>query len=341
MKASKMLLYMIREREITGKRALNFFINYLAFVAKRPKAIGPPSILMIEPTNICNLACPICPTGAGTLGTPKGLMAFDEFKRIIDECGSYLLSITLWNWGEPFLNKDLLRMIEYAKAKRIFIRISTNGNWPTNPEKITRLVRSGLDELIFSVDGATAESYAKYRINGNFNTVINNMKAVVEEKRRLGRRTPYVELQFIVMSHNEHEIAKIKDMAKEIGVDHLKLKTVNLEMDYKGQKEVTKGFAPKDKEFSRYTEELARKGVIKNECMRLYLSSVINWDGSVVPCCYDSHRDFEFGNVHAGGFMKVWNNEKYVNMRKAMVHHKQNIPMCKDCPGKLMGLEVS
>ena len=71
------------------------------------------------------------------------------------------------------------------------------------------------------------------------------------------------------------------------------------------------------------------------------MTSVVNWDGSVSPCCYDPNRVFDLGNMFKeGSFGKIWNNEKYQNLRKTVMKSKQNILMCRECPGKLMGLDV-
>ena len=200
------------------------------------------------------------------------------------------------------------------------------------------MVNSGLDQFILSLDGASQETFSKYRREGNFDTVIKNLRQLVHEKKAAGKDKPYIELQFITMSHNEHEIPKMKALAKEIGVDKLKIKTVNLEMEVTGEKEKMKKYLPKDEEHSRYKiDTLVKKDVAQNKCERLWLSSVINWDGSVVSCCYDPNRKYEFGNCfEEGSFKAVWNNNKYQNFRKAILKNKQSISMCKECFGKLV-----
>ncbi len=341
MKKIQMLSYMLKGREITPKRLYNAAKCYAAMKMGRTKVSGYPSIMMVEPTNLCQLSCPLCPTGNGTLKVPRGSMKIAEFKRIIDECGPYLLNLTLWNWGEPFLNNDVYDMIEYAKSKRIFVRVSTNGHLLKDAKNIERVVRSGMDELIFSLDGASKETFMKYRKSGDFDVVMDNLKKLVETKKRLRSRTPFVEIQFIVMRHNEHEVPKIRQLAKDIGVDALKLKTVNLEMEVKGQREKNKKYLPRDENYSRYTKNLEKKDATPLGCTRLWLSSVVNWDGSVSPCCYDPNRMLDLGNVFkSGSFRSVWNSEKYKAMRKAVIENKSAIIMCRECSGKLMGLDV-
>jgi len=340
MKKSKMLLRMVKNREVTAKRLLNAAKNYVAMKTKNTIAPGYPSIMMVEPTNFCNLNCPLCPTGNGTLKVPRGSMKLEQFKKVIDECGPYLLNLTLWNWGEPFMNKNVYDMIDYAKSKNIFLRVSTNGHLLKDSENLERIVRSGMDELIFSLDAATKETYTKYRKRGDFDTVLNNLKRLVEIKRKLKTKTPFIEIQFIVMKHNEHEIPQIKKLVKDIGVDDLKLKTLNLEMEVKGEKEKYKNMLPEDEKYSRYKKNLKKKDISQG-CKRLWLTSVVNWDGSVSPCCYDPNRSIGLGNMfEQGSFKGVWNSKKYQAFRKAVMKNKEKILICKDCPGHLTGLDV-
>jgi len=336
MDKTKMAWTMLTGGELSFTKVSNFVANYISMRRGDLSPPGYPSVLMIEPTNYCNLRCPLCPTGNGSLTAPRGYMSLENFKKVIDECGKYLLDLTLWNYGEPFLNKDICEMIDYAKSKNIFIRISTNGHFLNNGDNIKRIVASGLDEFIVSLDGASQETFSKYRQQGNFDTVVANLNRLVDEKKRTNKNKPFIELQFIVMAHNEHEIPQIKELAKKIGVDALKIKSVNLELEVTGEKEKNKKFLPKGDKYSRYNKETLEKKDITNTCQRLWLSSVVNWDGSVVACCYDPNRVFEFGNCFEDGFMKVWHGEKYRQFRQSVLNNKAGILMCKECSGSIM-----
>ncbi len=343
MKKLQIVSHLLMNREISIKRIANFAKNWFSYAFKSSYAAGYPSVLMVEPTNYCNLKCPLCPIGEGTFNVPRGSMSLKNYKKIIDELGDYLLNLTLWNYGEPFMNKNIYDMIEYAKKKNIFVRISSNGHFFNNKKGIETMIKSGMDNLIIALDGASQKTFSKYRKQGNFNRVIKSIKAIAEEKKRLKSKNPFIEIQFVVMKHNEHEINKIRKIAREIGVDKVTLKTVSLDVFQSGDKEKMSKFLPSDENLSRYTKkgnEIERK-IKNNKCKRLYFSSVINWDGSVSPCCYDPNRKYEIGNMFkAGSFKKVWNNEKYRKFRESVLKNKQNMNMCKNCSGNLMGLNV-
>jgi len=340
----QILRSMVLGREISVKKVYNISVNYIKFLARNPHLSSFPSILMMEPTNYCNLRCPLCPTGNGTIRAPRGFMSFDSYKRIIDEVGDYLLNLTLYNFGEPFLNKSLLDMVEYAKKKRIFIRISTNGHFLDGREKIERLVKSGLDHIIIALDAATEDTFQKYRKKGDFKKVVENIKKLVKQKKARKSRTPYIELLFVVMKHNEKEIPVIRKIAGDIGVDRLKLKTASLIYHSKNDKRGIGDYLPENKKRGRYKFKegaIIENKKIKDACKWLWVGSVVNWDGAVVPCCYDPHRTLEMGNAFGGNNLRrVWCGSKYTGLRKLILRNKKAVDICRKCPGTLTGSDT-
>lgn len=313
-------------------RLWNLFLVKISEVLRLPAVLGMPLTLMIEPTNFCNLKCPLCPTGAGLLGRKKAMLKFNDFKGIFDHFAPYIIHLRLWNWGEPLLNPELFKMIAYAKKHDIFVNTSTNSYFLTK-ENAKKLVQSGLDELIVSLDGASQETYRKYRKKGNFNKVIEAMRTLVAEKKRLKSKTPMIKVQFIIMRHNEHEVKKAVKLAEEIGADSIFFKTVGM-MDVSIYEPI-KEYLPQNKEFRRYWFEHGRikSSKPRNFCDYLWDETTINVDGSVVPCCRDSHNSYVFGNIFNEPFKKIWNNKKYVAFRKQVLRNRGEIPLCRYCQG--------
>ena len=339
MKREKLFLHLLREKQISGKRVFNIIKNWFAYIKKDVTPKGYPSILMIEPTNLCNLQCPLCPRGADIIKREGGMMAFENFRKIIDEVGDFLLNVTLYNFGEPFMNKDIYKMIEYIKKKRIFVRISTNGHFFSKEEDRKKLIETQPDNLIISLDGASQETFIQYRKKGDFNEVIRNLKQIVQLKKESKSKLPYIELQFIVMRQNEHEIEKMKELAKKIGVDKLTLKSVLLDKATHLSNEEKTKYLPTNLQYSRYAdkERLSKKNKINiTHCSRVWFSSLVLWDGSVVPCCYDFDGSHTFGNVFKERFIDIWNNEKYKSFRKQVLKDKTTYKICESCPGKLL-----
>ena len=186
-----------------------------------------PSRLYIECTAACNISCAqaCCAPETGITRTrTAGMLDFEIFRRVVDEAGPSLVRIDFFNYGEAFLHKRAIEMCEYIKSRfpQIYLYTSTNG-LAFSEEQVKRLIACGIDEVTFSIDGATPESYAIYRRRGDFNKAIRNLRTAVEEKRRLGRDVPFVNWRYILFTHNdsEPELQQARAMATDIGVDRL------------------------------------------------------------------------------------------------------------------------
>ena len=316
-------------------RLLNLFGVKISKAFRIPLVGGMPLTLMIEPTNFCNLKCPLCPTGAGLLGRKKASLGFNDFKKIFDQFVPYIIHLRLWNWGEPLLNPEIYKMISYAKKHDVFVNTSTNSFFLTR-ENARKIVESGLDELIISLDGASEGTYKKYRKKGSFSSVVEAMKTIVAEKKMQKSKTPSIKMQFIIMKHNEHEIAKAIKLAKEIGVNSIFFKTVGM-MDVSVY-EPLNDYLPLKKEFRRDGRINEKKA--RNFCDYLWEEATINVDGSVVPCCRDSHNGYTFGNIFKEPFKNIWNNKRYVEFRKQVLNDKSKIGLCNDCQGSKKELKI-
>jgi MoaA/NifB/PqqE/SkfB family radical SAM enzyme len=231
------------------------------------------------------------------------MMTFVEFKKIIDEVRKSVDTLLLWNYGEPFLNPEILKMIGYAVNARLFVKTSTNGHFFESKDFCTRLVKSGLNHLIVSLDGADRETLRKYKKKADFNAVIKGIGNIVEARKICGSKTPVLEIQFIIMKHNEHQLQAMRNLTIELGADIYSEKTVSLHMhpDNPRFQQVARKYLPSDPSNSRYYLTpgggFSLAGEIKNGCSMLYKSTVINSDGSVIPCCSDWYSDYVMGNV--------------------------------------------
>jgi len=195
---------------------------------ERPLDVGPlPSRLYIECTAACNISCAqaCCAPETGITRTRQaGMLDFDTFSRVVDEAGPSLVRIDFFNYGETFLHKRAIEMCEYIKARlpQVYLYTSTNG-LAFKDGQVARLVHSGIDEVTFSIDGATADSYAVYRQRGDFDRAVANLRAAADEKRRAGRDVPFINWRYILFRHNDSdaEMDLARTLAAQIGVDRL------------------------------------------------------------------------------------------------------------------------
>jgi radical SAM protein with 4Fe4S-binding SPASM domain len=272
-----------------------------------------------DASNICQLRCPLCPTGQGLPGREKKNMPFALFKKVIDELSPFAYGVTLHNWGEPLLNPDLCKMVKYACGKRLITDISTNFQVHLEKQDFDNLVSSGLHHLVVSLDGASPGAYQKYRIAGDFERVIQNIKGIVEAKKRLASRLPVITLQFLVNKHNEAQIEKIKQLAGELKVDNLALNPimVNIKDDAEFRE-----WLPQDENYSCYDyRRRTKKKKIKN-CNWPWFQAVINPDGAVSPCCHVYHPSTDLGNVQNKTFRSIWNSEYFRKLRRFLKEKK-------------------
>jgi hypothetical protein len=224
---------------------------------RRLDAGSLPSRLYIECTAACNISCnqACCAPETGITRTRQaGMLDYDLFTRVVDEAGPSLVRIDFFNYGEAFLHKRALDMVEYIKSRHphVYLYTSTNG-LALSEDGARRLARSGIDEVTFSIDGATPESYVKYRQRGDFGKAIRNLSAVAGEKRERGLDVPFVNWRYILFSHNDSdgEMELARRTAASIGVDRL-----SWEITDHPENMFSRRFVPGTAEYARIEHEI-------------------------------------------------------------------------------------
>jgi radical SAM protein with 4Fe4S-binding SPASM domain len=301
----------------------------LSRIVRKPLLVGNPWSASIEPTTSCNLRCTECPTGMRSLSRAKGTMDLNVFRKILDKLSPDLIYLTLYFQGEPMLNPQFPEMVKLARDQRVFVSTSTNGHY-LDKKSADLIIRSGLNHLIISLDGLDQQSYEKYRVNGDYQTVVNGIKRLVAAKKAMHSKSPFIEIQFIVMRHNEHQMNQMRDFARQSGVDKLSFKTAQV---YNFDSEST--IIPTVKEKSRYKQNsdgswvMANK--IRNRCHRIWSSLVVTWDGKVVPCCYDKNADHLAGNLLDEPLSEIWKSQHHKAFRRQVLKNRSGIDICRNC----------
>ncbi|MCB9262218.1 MAG: SPASM domain-containing protein [Flavobacteriales bacterium] len=318
---------------LSTKKLINAFrilgSYYVSRLTKKNKHRGLPIAISIEPTTSCNLRCPQCPSGLRQFTRETGMLQPDLNKTIIDQLKKTLTYITYYFQGEPYLNPDFLEMVNYASQSNIYTATSTNAHYLT-PENCKKTITSGLKRLTISIDGTSQDTYGKYRIGGNIEKVLEGTKNIVQAKKEAGRG-PYIIWQFIVFSHNTHQIDEIKKLAKQYGVDKLAIKTAQV-YDFENDTNLIpteSGF-----KYARYKMENGKmkiKSKLLNHCWRLWHNCVITWDGKVVPCCFDKDAKHQFGDINLAQFKSIWQSAEYSSFRLLILKSRRNIDICRNC----------
>lgn len=299
---------------------------------KRTQVRSLPYRLYIDPTNMCNLRCPLCATGQQLFPT-TGRMGMDVFRSAIDQLRGVLYRVGLFNWGEPLLHPDILEMIAYARERDMATAISSNLSF-RRPGLAQGLVESGLEHLIVSLDGTTQEVYEQYRVGGRLDLVLDNVREIVDRKRSRGSRFPFVEIQFIVMRQNEHQVPDVERLGPHLGADTVTLIPAFVNID--NEADAAK-WLPREERLSRYdyTSKADRLLTQVETCEWLYRTAVVQWDGKVAPCCYWLGEETTFGDLRRDAFAEIWNNELFREARRVFHAPSGGPPdlICTSCRG--------
>jgi radical SAM protein with 4Fe4S-binding SPASM domain len=298
-------------------------------LARRSTVIaGRPMNITIEQTNVCNLDCPVCETGAGILGREKGHLTPEKFRIIIDQIGAHTNTLLFYFMGEPFLNKHVYDMIRYAKNAGIpFIETCTNGDF-VNPEK---LVACGLDRVSFQIGGMTQETHEIYRVKAKLDKAMHNLKETI--RLRNERNAPLqIEVGFILMKHNEHEVERFEREIKAMGADRTVVIDPCVRTIDQG-----KQFLPTDRKHWAYDEASFAQGVLRpkvlpdNVCPWIYYSMAIHVNGNVVPCCRDPRGTEVMGNIFEQSLEEIWNGPKFQDLRERVMRDQGSVEICRLC----------
>lgn len=308
--------------------------KFLRIVFKKEILPPLPVQINIETTSLCNLHCPLCPTGIGTIASARSrrLMTFDDLKKIIDEIKWFTGRVFLHNYGEPFLNKDLLKMIRYAKEARLYVKLSTNGEFFDSIEYAREVVSSGIDYIFISVDGKDQETHEKYRIGSNFSKLTQGFRFMKEAKKALKSATPLIELQFLRSRYNEHQRDQMKQFAAQLGADIYTERTFGA---CSGDKELAGEFISDDPQATLLKVNAEGKvdyaGEPMNRCYWVNTMMVINSDGTVSPCIEDPFVTLNMGNIHDASIKEIWKGDKYSTLRHRIKTDRKSIPTCNSC----------
>jgi len=319
-----------RLENISNTKLLALFRQEFNCARRVSKEPWYPVQLQIEPSAACTLHCNLCPAGSGA----GGIMPFSTFRALIDEVGDHAITAVFWLWGEPFVNPKFPDMIAYAHSKNMGTVTSTNGQHIQTKEEAERLVASGLDNIFVAVDGATQESYGRYRIGGELQKVIRCIDLIRQAKESLGSKTPRVNVRTVVTKANEHELSDIERMARQHGGDVVSRKTAAV-LDY-ARTDREDQFAPDTVFYRRYEYRdgrRVRKTAKNYRCRRIFKRVTARWDGTVIPCEFDHNGISALGKYpEDGSFMDIWKGDKARAFRRQFLINRMVNPFCMDCP---------
>jgi MoaA/NifB/PqqE/SkfB family radical SAM enzyme len=304
---------------IDAGKAWNLASATKDFALKRETLNAFPTIVKIDISPLCNLRCTACvhadangnPILEKQVFAPQHKMSVEQYQRIIDQIKGKAASVSLYYLGDPMVHPDLDRMCRIAADAGLQVHISTNFSFGLKDDRIRSLVTSGLSHLTVCIDGLTQEKYQRTRVGGNIGRVIRNLERVCAVRKELGQKYPLVEVQYIMFQHNLEEVEKARKLCDDLGVEQF----VTFWGDLHNWTDRDPGnfdvIGPKPEKRLPH-------------CYWPYFSTVIKYNGDVIPCCthrqgmqYAPGADARvFGNVFDKDFSEIWNSPEYRQARR-------------------------
>lgn len=282
-----------------------------------------PSTVRVDASTICQLRCPSCPTTAGAIDefVGSGFLKLSDFKAFIDN-NKFIKKVELTNWGEIFLNPEILGIMQFAHENGIQL-LAVNGVNLNNvkPEVLEGLVKYRFRAISASIDGATPETYAKYRVRGNLEVVLANIRTINEYKKQYNSKFPELGWQFIIFGHNEHEVEQARAMAADLKM------VFRPKLNWEDMYDLPFS-AVKDEELVRSVlgaasreeyHEKNKEHFCATVCKELWTSPQVNFDGEVLGCPVNHWSSF--GNAFKENFVDILNSER-MNYAREMIQGK-------------------
>ncbi len=284
------------------------------FVYKRKEDL--PNYLKLEVCSLCQLNCPACWMRQKEENIRRkyglGYLKFENFKNLIDD-NPQIKSIELSHKGEIFLNPELGKIIEYACKKNVELTAGNGVNLNDLSDEMAEiLVKYKFKHLTVSIDGATPETYKIYRVGGDYNKVIDNIKKIQKYKKIYNSEYPELVWKFIVFGHNEHEIELAKERAKYLDIkisfmhnsvpEYSPVRNKNLVYLQTGL---------------NYSNDECVERINNNDwffCYQLFESPQIDYNGNLLGCC--SVTDDDYGvNIFEVGLMNALNSKQFIDAK--------------------------
>jgi hypothetical protein len=261
-----------------------------------------------------------------------GHLKLADFERLLDR-NPEIRQVELSNYGEMFLNPQLPDLLACAYERKVAVSGRNGANLNhTSEAALNAVVKYRLTALTCSIDGATQESYSRYRINGQLERVLATIDRIRDLRRSSGSAFPLLDWQFVVMGHNEHEIEAARAMAHARGMhffprlswnaDHSPIVNHDLVRIQTGLGAASRA-EYREKKGVEYTRDI---------CSQLWRAPVINWDGKMLGCCVNYWGDFG-GNVFVDGLHSTMSHPKLEyarEMLKGNAEPRPDIP-CTTC----------
>lgn len=264
----------------------------------------------IEPSNLCNSRCAMCPYPK--MVRPKEVMRMELFKKIVDDCfNEGIRNFNLNFYNEPFLDPLLFERVKYMKSKGLKVSFFSNAS-VLNESMHEKIFESGIDTISFSVDGAKKETYEKIRIGLDFDKTVRNILSLLAAKNERGLKKPKIRVVFVKQKLNENELEEYKKFWNS------KVGSIIISTD------------DNRNENSKYFKSVVGKKPFP--CKQIWTEITAMSNGEVALCCIDADGSVILGDFNKQTLKEIWESDKFRKIRELHLNYKADkIPLCKNC----------
>lgn len=258
--------------------------------------------IQIDASMNCQLKCPLCPTADGRVlpALGAGHLKLANFEALLDR-NPQIAHVELSNYGEMFLNPQLVDILACAFERKVTVSGDNGVNLNfAREDALEAVVRYRVEGLNCSIDGATQETYSRYRVNGNLSRVLGHIDKIREHRARRQSAFPRLRWQFVVFGHNEHEIKAARAMAAARGMEFVA--KLSWDPDYSPVRDrdlvrIEAGLGAATR--AEYREQRGH-GYTRDICFQLWHAPVLNWNGQMLGCCVNYWGDFGVNAFDSG-----------------------------------------
>jgi len=243
---------------------------------------------------------------------PKGYMDMDFYRKCVDEMVREGGQSIKFQWrGEPTLDPNLVERVQYAKRRGITEVMFNSNGFKLNATLIAELITAGLDKIIISVDGVSAEIYEKVRINGSYDRLIRNLNLLKDLSKGTQLK---VRIQGVVMKENEEDMKGFKEYWAPLANE------LFLRKMYNPLKALNQG-----------------ETKVGRRCPQTWQRLTVGWDGMVTSCCAPWEFGIVVGNANVRSLKEIWQGKaeeadipsglrkNYININQLRNAHRTDI----------------
>lgn len=313
------------------EKRLNLIKAGLNLFWRRSVPWSRPIHMQIELTNYCELRCPVCPAGIKALKRKPESMNVHLFERLMNEVGPYLLTASLWAWGEPLLHPQLDKILAIAGKHNVATILSTNGQRLNDKKVVESILAHPPTHLVVAIDGLTDETNSKFRVGARLEPALEGVRILASEKLKRNLALPMLSLRFIVMKHNQGELYQIRDFAIKNMFDFFSIRTLSI-IDWPDNDH--RALVPDREKYRAYNyrddKRITRKDFV---CQHAFSFPTVFADGTVVACEQDYNAGHPYGVISEKvSFSDVWFGGQAAGTRRIIRDAPQNFSFCRNCP---------